>query len=154
MPHSADDENAIRSVMAASDAAILARDADASIVALDGTVVSFDLAPPLATEGAEARDVEAARAWFATWDGPIAWRTDLRRVEVEGDLAAAWGFVYLSGNKIGHGEVEQWSRISLVFRRRGEAWRIVHQHVSVPTQMDGSGKAALDLKPPPNLPPD
>lgn len=154
MPDRSADENAIRRLVAASDAAVLARDAEAALTALDEKIVSFDLPPPLAFEGQAARDTQALRQWFGTWKGPITGHTDLRHIEVEGDLAAAWGFVYLAGDKIGRGEMEQWSRLTLVLRRRGGEWRIVHRHVSVPMLMDGSDKAALDLKPPPNLAPD
>jgi glycolate oxidase iron-sulfur subunit len=47
-----------------------------------------------------------------------------------------------SGEKVG-----LWYRETLCFRNRDERWRIVDQHESVPFYMDGSGRAALDLKP-------
>jgi PhnB protein len=34
-----------------------------------------------------------------------------------------------------------------VLRRENGEWSIVHEHESVPFLMDGSDKAALDLKP-------
>ena len=40
-----------------------------------------------------------------------------------------------------------WFRSTLGFRKVGGEWKIVHEHESVPFLMDGSDKAALDLKP-------
>ena len=38
-------------------------------------------------------------------------------------------------------------RVTIVLRRIGGAWKITHQHTSVPFRMDGSFKAAVDLTP-------
>jgi ketosteroid isomerase-like protein len=38
-------------------------------------------------------------------------------------------------------------RVTVVLRRIGGTWKITHQHTSVPFRMDGSFKAAVDLKP-------
>lgn len=40
-----------------------------------------------------------------------------------------------------------WIRLNLGLRKAGGAWKIIHEHESVPFLMDGSDKAALDLKP-------
>jgi PhnB protein len=38
-------------------------------------------------------------------------------------------------------------RATVGFRKVDGKWRVVHEHVSVPFYMDGSYKAAVDLKP-------
>jgi ketosteroid isomerase-like protein len=53
----------------------------------------------------------------------------------------------MRGNKKGQGPVELWFRSTLVLQRGPAGWEIVHEHNSVPMKMDGSGAAALDLKP-------
>jgi ketosteroid isomerase-like protein len=42
---------------------------------------------------------------------------------------------------------EHWFRQTLCFRKINGAWTIVHEHESVPFYMDGSFRAAIDLKP-------
>ena len=45
------------------------------------------------------------------------------------------------------GDIDLWVRCTAGLSRRGGAWKITHQHTSVPFLMDGSFKAAVDLKP-------
>ena len=42
---------------------------------------------------------------------------------------------------------ELWFRSTVCFRRENGDWRITHVHDSTPFHMDGSFRAALDLKP-------
>jgi ketosteroid isomerase-like protein len=54
----------------------------------------------------------------------------------------------LSGTKTDGEKADVWwFRQTLCFRRSGGEWRIAHQHESVPFYMDGSYRAAVDLKP-------
>jgi ketosteroid isomerase-like protein len=66
---------------------------------------------------------------------------------VGGDLGFGHGFVRISGTKTGGERVAVWARSTVCLRRIGGAWRIVHEHTSVPFYMDGSLKAAVDLHP-------
>lgn len=40
-----------------------------------------------------------------------------------------------------------WFRATTGLRRREGRWRVVHEHTSTPFYLDGSFKAAIDLKP-------
>jgi PhnB protein len=53
----------------------------------------------------------------------------------------------MTGSKTDGEVVDLWVRCTVCFRRRGSAWEITHQHTSVPFYMDGSYKAAVDLRP-------
>ena len=44
-------------------------------------------------------------------------------------------------------QVDLWFRETLGFRKIDGKWTITHEHSSVPFYMDGSFKAAIDLKP-------
>ena len=44
-------------------------------------------------------------------------------------------------------KVDLWFRETLGFRKIDGKWTITHEHSSVPFYMDGSFKAAIDLKP-------
>ena len=50
-------------------------------------------------------------------------------------------------DKHGSTASELWFRTTTVFKHTGGAWRVIHEHQSVPMMMDGSGLAAVDLKP-------
>jgi PhnB protein len=53
----------------------------------------------------------------------------------------------LSGTKSDGEKADVWFRLTLGLRKLGGEWRIAHQHESVPFYMDGSYRAAVDLKP-------
>jgi PhnB protein len=40
-----------------------------------------------------------------------------------------------------------WIRATVCLRRIEGEWKIAHEHTSVPFYMDGSARAAVDLKP-------
>ncbi len=44
-------------------------------------------------------------------------------------------------------KVDMWLRETLCFRKIDGRWLVTHEHASVPFYMDGSERAALDLKP-------
>jgi len=65
-----------------------------------------------------------------------------------GDLAFCHGFVRISGTKVdGDQKVSVWARETVCLGKAGGLWKIRHEHSSVPFYMDGSLKAAVDLKP-------
>ena len=49
--------------------------------------------------------------------------------------------------EVDSGKNEVWFRQTLCFRKIRGAWKIAHQHESVPFYMDGSYRAAVDLEP-------
>lgn len=142
------DIQAIKSLIAAREAAIAKADAEAAIEPFAHDVVVYDLQPPLAFAGDDARDANELRAWLKTWDG-LGPLVEFResRILIEGDLGIAYGLSQLQGEKIGEGAVELWFRTTLVLQRSEGGWMIIHEHNSVPMKMDGSGLAAVDLKP-------
>jgi ketosteroid isomerase-like protein len=106
--------------------------------------LTFDLAPPLISTGADAKGLQA---WFATWQGPLGYEIRDLNVTAGDEAAFCHGLVRLSGTKTSGEKADVWFRLTLCFRRIGGAWRIVHQHESVPFYMDGSYRAAVDLTP-------
>jgi PhnB protein len=55
--------------------------------------------------------------------------------------------MHLVGTKVDSFSIDLWFRQTWGFERTGERWLIVHLHQSVPFLMDGSFKAAVELKP-------
>lgn len=106
--------------------------------------VMYSLAPPLVSkaDGGEGLDV-----WFATWRGGLEIEHRDLRVVVGGDVAFAYCLTRLAGTKTDGRRNEIWFRHSFGLCKQGAAWRIVHEHESVPFRMDGSYRAEVDLVP-------
>lgn len=140
-------EDEIKAVLDARRKAVDRKDAPASVAQYSDDLVLFDLAPPLVQQASEARDPARAQQWFDTWDGPIT--TELRDLvlSANGDLAFAFGLLHMSGKRANGGKEDFWSRTTICLQRRDGEWRIVHEHNSFPMLMDGSDKAATDLRP-------
>ncbi|MGF7151188.1 ketosteroid isomerase-like protein [Sphingomonas zeicaulis] len=66
---------------------------------------------------------------------------------LERNLAVVFGLSRMRGDKKGQGPLDAWNRRTIVLRRDDGAWHIVHEHKSCPMEMDGSGRAATDLRP-------
>lgn len=139
------DEAAIRELIAAMAQARYLKDADAIAALYTPDAAIFSLAPPLRHTGIDRSQM---RAWLDTWDGPITIEPRDFVVTVAGDTAVAWGYMRMEGTKIDPpGKPNFWMRETLVLERSGGAWRIVHEHTSVPFYMDASTRPAFDLQP-------
>jgi ketosteroid isomerase-like protein len=65
---------------------------------------------------------------------------------VEGNLAFVSALNRMRG-RIGGEDQDLWYRTTMCLRKINGQWRIVCDHTSVPFYMDGSYRAAIDLKP-------
>jgi len=138
------EEVAIRCLIDAWTRAIHAKDADGVADQEAEDLVAFALPPPLAVTGSNG---EGLQAWFDTWSGPIGYDLPHLNIAVAGDVAFGYGLAHMTGAKTDGEMVDLWFRCTLGLRKRSGAWKIVHLHESVPFLMDGSFKAAVDLKP-------
>ena len=123
------------------------RDKDAAAIAAPFAphAAIYDLEPPLSHDGIS---VERKRAWLSTWDTPIDLVAENFQIVISGDHAYGHGYLRMSGQKKGVDHpVSFWMRETLCFERVDGAWRIVHEHTSVPFYMDGSLRPAFDLQP-------
>ena len=118
-------------------------DADAIVDVYAPDAVIFDLSPPLGRRGMKRDNVVA---WLAGWEGPI--RIDARDVSltVDGDLAFVSALNRIRGRQSGEDQ-DLWYRTTMCIQKISGQWRIVCDHSSVPFYMDGSYRAAVDLKP-------
>jgi len=137
----------IQAVLNDVAAAITAKDARRAVAHHAPDVVSFSLAPPLLAAGDEVRDPDGIESWFQTWDGPIGYDIGERVIEVGGDVAFGHGLTHMTGTKTDGEQVDLWFRSTVGLRRTTDGWLITHEHDSTPFYMDGSNRAALDLKP-------
>jgi uncharacterized protein (TIGR02246 family) len=117
-------------------------DADAIVEAYAPDAVIFDLSPPLGRRGMNS---ESVAAWLAGWDGPIQIDACDVNLTVDRDLAFVSALSGMRGRQGGEDQ-DMWFRTTMCPRKTGGRWRIVHDHSSVPFYMDGSYRAAVDLK--------
>lgn len=105
--------------------------------------VQFDLAPPLLSVGLEPKGLEQ---WFATWRDQVGFAIKDLHVTADDNVAFCHGLIHLTGPCTDGSETDVWFRNTLCLRKTGDARKIAHGHESVPMYMDGSHKAAIDLK--------
>jgi ketosteroid isomerase-like protein len=138
------DVDAIALMLRARTQALYAKDAAALTVDYAADLLTYDLAPPLATRGV---DRPALAKWLAGWDGPITSESRDLSIAVGDDVAFSTGLNRMCARAREGKSMMLWVRTTLGYGKIDGRWRIVHEHVSVPFYMDGSESAALDLKP-------
>jgi uncharacterized protein (TIGR02246 family) len=118
-------------------------DADAIVESYAPDAVIYDLAPPLERRGMTR---EGVATWLAGWDGPILIDAFDVNLTVDRELAFSSALTRMRG-RINGQEEDMSFRTTMCLRKMNGEWRIVHDHSSVPFYMDGSYRAAVDLKP-------
>jgi ketosteroid isomerase-like protein len=121
------------------------RDIDALMSVYAPDIVSFDVGPPLRYAGAANK----RRAWlevFAAYAGPIAYEVRDLKVTTQGELAFVHSLNHVSGTLASGHSTDLWVRWTACFRRIDGVWLVVHDHVSVPADIE-RGQAVLHLTP-------
>ncbi|PZG03175.1 nuclear transport factor 2 family protein [Nonomuraea aridisoli] len=119
-----------------------AGDLDGMMAAVADDVVSYQQETPLQYVGKDAVRQVCARGLDAAGDDGVTLAVPDLKILARDDLAVAWG---LDRVRVGE-SAESWSRATRVFQRRGGAWVMVHQHLSVPYDPT-TGQARTDLRP-------
>jgi uncharacterized protein (TIGR02246 family) len=125
--------------------ALNAKDIEGVISLFAPDLVSFDIVPPLRYVGADNK----RRAWqeaFAAYDGPFAYEVHDLDVTTHGELAFVHSLNHLKGTLAGGHVTDMWLRWTACLRRIDGVWLVVHDHVSVPADLE-HGHAVLDLAP-------
>ena len=109
--------------------------------------VEFLMRPPLCFGVNDGLDESHLASWFAMFDGPIGFEHRDVVVTAEGEIAFVSCLAHWTGKFVNGGEMDVWYRQTYGLRQIDGDWKIVHLHESVPFYMDGSFRAAVDLKP-------
>jgi uncharacterized protein (TIGR02246 family) len=141
------EESAIRAAIESWASALRAKDVEAVLAHYAPDVVSFDLAPPLEHRGVDAIR-QSLQDWFPTFRGRIGMEVHELQLTVGDDAAFAHALHHLTGDRTTEKErTDVWFRSTTCFRKLDGRWKVTHEHSSVPFRMDGSYRAAVDLKP-------
>ena len=125
--------------------ALNAKDIDGVMSLFAPNLVSFDIVPPLRYVGAENK----RRAWqeaFATFSGPFAYELHELNVTTEGELAFVHSLNHVTATLASAQITDFWVRWTACLRRIDGEWVVVHDHVSVPADLE-HGHAVLNLTP-------
>lgn len=141
------EEKLLRNLVDDLAQALRAKDSHRALSRYAPDRVQFLLAPPLQYAGATAMDMKGLEEWFSTFRGPLGYEVYNLNVAAKDDVAFCHSLNRLSGTKVDGERVDVWIRWTAGLRKIGSEWKITHEHESVPFYMDGSYKAAIDLKP-------
>ena len=117
--------------------ALMARDPDRLTRAYAPEVVFFDVVPPFARHGAEAY----RRGWEALFPYlPAQVAVEMREVQITlaEEMALMHGQTRLVDAATGADATCGWVRVTVVYRKVDETWRVVHEHASVPSEPPAS----------------
>jgi ketosteroid isomerase-like protein len=142
------DEAEIRRLMVEQEAGMKAHDAERLVARYAPDAVVFDLAPPLAYRAPELLDPDGVRNWFAGFERSVDYEIRDLTVTAGEDVAFCHSLHRLSATPRGTTDrFDLWFRVTTGMRKVDGAWRVTHEHKSTPFYMDGSFKAAIDLRP-------
>jgi ketosteroid isomerase-like protein len=137
----------IRTLLEARLEALRAKDAGRFLAAFDPSIVKFDLAPPLRESGPGVLDAAGLEWWLDTWEGDLLVDLAELAITADGSVAFCHFLEHFQGTRTGGEQADMWTRSTVGLKKIDGAWKITHEHNSVPSYMDGEGRAALDLRP-------
>jgi len=126
--------------------AVRAKDVDGVMSHFAPDAVTYDLAPPLEYVGADSIR-EVLEEWFPTFRGEVGYEITDLHVDASNDLALCRSLNHITGTRTDGEKTDVWVRATVGLRKIGGEWLVTHEHSSVPFYMDGSYRAAVDLKP-------
>ena len=138
-------EQELRALIDERVRAVKTKDVTAIMTRPAEDVVTFDVLPPLNSTG-RAGAVEHMQKWFDGYDGPIEFTVHDFHIDAEGNLGFCSFLYHVEGTLKSGGQVDMWVRATLCCRKIDAAWRIMHDHESVPFD-PATGQAQISLPP-------
>lgn len=138
-------ETAIRELVESWTRAARAGDVTAIVSHYAPDIVAFDAVSQLQFRGVEAYQ-KHWEACLAMCPGPMIFEIQDLEVAANGELAFANGLARCGGGSETGEEKTSWFRLTGAYRKVDGAWRVVHEHFSVPFDME-SGKVLFELSP-------
>jgi ketosteroid isomerase-like protein len=140
------DEIQIRQLVDGWAGAIRDKNIEAAVSHYARDILLHDLAPPLVHRGVDMYKKELAD-WFASFQGAVGFEVHDLSITAGNRVAFATSLNHIIGKRTNGEETDVWVRATIGFVKNEGRWKVAHEHFSVPFYMDGSYKAAVDLKP-------
>lgn len=134
-PSHAAAEAEIRDQLKSRAEAVKARDVDAMMAHHAPSVLAFDLVEPLQYVGLEALRGRLNQ-WFDGYDGPMTLEMRDLRVTAAAEVAFSHALFRIMGTLKTGVKVDMFWRATQCWRCIGGKWLIVHEHSSVPFNME------------------
>jgi len=146
-PARADAPAEIRALEDRFVAAFKAKDVDAimKVYAPDQTLVVFDVVPPRQYVGAAAYRKDW-QTFLGSLDGPITMELTDLDVVADRNLAYSHSIQHVAGTDKHGKKLNLTVRVTDVYKKAHGRWQIIHEHVSVPVDLD-TDKPDLSSKP-------
>lgn len=141
----ASNEAQIRKLIDDWASAFRAKDIDRIMAYYAPDVVAFDVVPPLQYRGVQAYR-EDWEKMLPMCEGPIGCEMRDLTIGAGDDTAFCHCLNHFTGKKKEGGEIDTWMRVTVCYRKIDDRWLAVHEHVSVPIDME-NGKGMFELKP-------
>jgi uncharacterized protein (TIGR02246 family) len=139
------DEAQIRQLVDNWVASVRAKDINGLMSHYAPNILLFDIMPPLQHKGADAE----RKLWegcFPYFQGAIGYEIRDLSITTGDEVAFSHSLNRMSGTTTNGEEVDNWMRVTVCYRKIDGKWKVAHEHVSVPIDME-TNKALFDLKP-------
>jgi uncharacterized protein (TIGR02246 family) len=143
----ADAQSDIRALEDRFIAAVKAKDLDAimKVYVPDQTLFVFDVVPPRQYVGASAYRKDW-QEFIDSFNGPITVELSDLDITADDNLAYGHSIQRIAGTDKQGKKVDMTVRVTDVYKKINGNWLVVHEHVSVPVDLD-TGKPDLTSKP-------
>ena len=138
------DEAQIRECLDQWTRALHAKDLTAMTALYGSDTIAFDLMPPSQVDASHYR--KNLERWFASLPGgPIEYEIHDLRIVTSGDVAFSHNLSRVKGTRANGEKADYWVRVTVGFQKRSGQWLVIHDHVSMPFDME-TGKAVRELR--------
>jgi uncharacterized protein (TIGR02246 family) len=137
------DEAQIRECLDKWTRALHAKDLGALMALYAPDTIAFDLMPPSQVDASQYR--QNLQRWLAMMSSPIAYEIHDLRITASGDVAFSHNLGHVTATRTNGEKADYWVRVTVGFRKRDGQWRVTHDHVSMPFDME-TGKAVRELR--------
>jgi ketosteroid isomerase-like protein len=79
---------------------------------------------------------EHCAQWFESWQGPIGCERRDLIINTGGDVGFATCLTHNSGTLKDGSPMDFWVRVTVGFKKIDGRWKVVHEHISVPFNME------------------
>ena len=136
-------EKEIRGLLNDALSAFKAKDLDKMMSFYDhsASLVAYDVVPPVQYTGWDSYKKDFGD-FFALFDGPISDEASDMAIVAEGNLGYSRMVEHVTGKQKNGQPMDMVVRVTDVYRKNKGKWLIIHEHVSVPVDLD-SGKAVM-----------